>query len=194
MAKVLFVKGFPSSFNMQQLKAKFRPFGNLKKVTVSSDDQNVFGIVKFYNKDHADIAIQELNGKPVDEIAWYVAPCINKREKNSYSHRKQMKENNRQKTLYLRDFPADLTREKLREIFEKYGTIESVIINGKAAFVLFKEFESAKSALEAERQLEIDGKRVFVDSLQRKRNIAALILRKERFKERIRNKLDTPMG
>ena len=188
MSGVLYARGFPSSFNHLELKAKFSEFGNVKKARVISDGKKLFGIVKFVNRDHANIAIQELHDKTVDGIAWYVVTCEMKRHRKSICSRKYF--DKRQKTVYLRDFPDDLTQEKLREIFEKHGTIESVFIGGKAALIVYSDSYSARSAIWAEKKLEIDGKRVYVDRNKSKLRMTELILQKKNSRAN-RNNLDT---
>ena len=187
MRKALYVRGFPSSFNKQQLKAKFRPFGNIKKVRVTSNGKKVFGIVDFYHEDHANIAIKELHGQIVDGITWYVTECQDRRDVSTFYIERRLKRESWGKTLYLRDFPAELTQEKLREIFEEHGTIESLCIEDRVAFITFFKNESAESAFEAKKLLKIDGKRVFVKILEDKYTIADYIIDKKRFKERKRN-------
>jgi polyadenylate-binding protein len=190
MGRVLYVRGFPSSFTNKELKAKLRPYGNIKKVKVTSEGKKVFGIVTFYHEDHANIAKKELHGQTVDGIAWYVVNCEDKKDRNTYYRKHQIKMENAQKTIYLRDFPVDLTEEKLREIFEKHGSIESLCINEKSAFVTFNDFKSCKDALRAEKLLKIGDKRVYVDKLKNKNSMRRHILKKKERKEKRSNDSD----
>ena len=188
MGRVLYVRGFPSSFANQDLKAKFMPFGLVKKARVTFNEQKLFGIVTYYYEDHAKIAMQAMNSKTIDGITWFVVECENGTIRNSFRHKEIVRDQNRQKTLYLRDFPSELTTDKLKEKFEKYGVISSVSMKDEVAFVTFDNPESAGKALEAEKLMKLEGKRVFVNKLQKKSKISNAIIKKINSKMTEKNK------
>ena len=183
MGRVVYVRGFPSSFTNEELKEKFRPFGHIKNARVVSNDQKLFGLVTFFGEVHANAAIESLNGKVFDGSTWYVVQCEKGAERNSIKRKKLAQEKNREKTLYLKDLPANVTEEKLKEIFVKYGNISSVSIQEKVTYLTFDDSQSAQSAFEAEKLLKVDGQRVFVNKLMDKRLIINYIGTKKIFKQ-----------
>lgn len=189
MVKKLFVRGFPLSFTSQNLLAKFRPYGKIKKHKVIIKDNRIFGFVTFYNEEHAINAIKGLNNKIEDEILWHVVSNLAKKDLNSRYRRLKRKIENREKTLYLRDFPAGTTEGMLREIFEKYGIIESVCIKDKVAFVAFLNPECAVNAQKNEKLLEIDGLRVYVEMLKPLSDLSNKIEYKKNEKKRRKENL-----
>ena len=182
MGRVVYVRGFPSSFTNPDLKAKFMPFGRVQKARITSNDQKHFGIVTYYYEEHAKIAMQALNDKTIEGITWYATECEKLEERNSSNSQKARKFENRPKTLYLRDFPADLTTDKLKEIFVKYGLISSVYIRENIAFVTFDNPEMASKALEAEKFMKLEGKRVYVNKLKNQRTITYFMKEKKKLK------------
>ena len=190
MSRVLYVRGFPSSFTNQDLKAKFMQFGLVKKARVTSTDQKLFGIVTYYFERDAETAKLALSGKTIENITWFVVTCEKGEQRNSCYQKEANRIRNREKTLYLKDFPSDLTTDKLKGIFDKYGLISSVFIKDKAAFVTFNDSESASKALEAEKLMKLEGKRVYVNKLRKKQTIANAIRKNKISKETPKNESD----
>ena len=183
MGRVVYVRGFPASFTNEELKAKFRPFGHIKNARVVSDEKKLFGIVTFFGEVHAKAAIESLNGKEFDGSSWFVVQCEKNSERNSAKNKELARQQNREKTLYLKDLPANITEEKLKEIFLKYGNISNVSIQEKVTYLTFDDSKSADSAFEAEKLLKVDGQRVFVNKLMNKRNIINFIGKKKNWKQ-----------
>merc|ERR1712137_40204 len=84
------------------------------------------------------------------------------------------REDRRQKSttdLYVIGMPDTTTEDQLRAVFEKYGEVSDVVLKQSAgkkpfAHVYLKSAESAKSAVEATGQDEIDGSKLKVDYRQ----------------------------
>lgn len=186
MGRILYVRGFPSSFTREDLEAKFSQYGRIKQCKLTNEGKRLFAIVTFYYEEHANSAAQALNDKIEDEIVWHVTHSVKKKNFKSYEKRYKMMEENRQKTLYLRNFPAGMTEGMLMDIFEKYGMIESVCIKNNVAFITFLNSECAVSAQSAEKLLEIDGMRVYVEMLKCKQRICNFISKKL-YKKRYKN-------
>ena len=190
MADRLYTRGFPSTYTSEDLKSKFIIYGRIKKVYVVTNDSKCHGIIRYYNPDNAQKAIEALNNQVSDGITWYVATCEKKnlRKRKFKSENLKRKHENYSKTIFLKDFPQDCTEEKLKELFEKYGKVSSVKITDKKAFLTYEEPSSAEAANKEEKLLSIDGVKVYVNKLFKKSVITNLISKKKVKKGKILTK------
>jgi heterogeneous nuclear ribonucleoprotein R len=69
------------------------------------------------------------------------------------------------KTIYVKNLPEDVSKDKIKEMFEKHGEVTRVVLPpGKAGqkrdfgFVHFAERSSALKAVRGSEKYEIDGK------------------------------------
>jgi RNA recognition motif-containing protein len=190
MSRVVYARGFPSTFTTEDLLQVFKPFGKLKKHRIINEEGKLFALLTFFNADKAKNSINELNNKSLNGINWIVAKCEKLEERNSLQIKEAKKEENRKKTLYLRDFPESFNEEQAAMIFSRYGNISKIFFNEKVCFVTFENEEFAKNALENEKFLKVEGKRVFVSLLLSKRKISGMIMNKKIFKRRRNHKND----
>ena len=118
----VFVKSIDNSVHTKDLDEKFtKSFGPVKsaKISLTVKDktqppvQNGYGFVCFQNKDSAESAI---SAKIVDgmEIIRY-QPKDPREARKVYNN------------IYVKNYPADWTEANLREIFDKYGEIKSLV-------------------------------------------------------------------
>jgi len=95
-----------------------------------------------------------MHGKKIDEnLTWYAKPALNKSEREIEKKKDMMRYKNSKKrcNLYVKNFPPATTNEQLKEVFSKFGIVESIRIfpkEGEAvyAFVCFTSPEAASSA------------------------------------------------
>ena len=71
----------------------------------------------------------------------------------------------------MRDFPNEMTEEKVQEIFGKYGDIHKITFSSKVCFITFNNQECRNLALRGTKFLKIGGKRVYVDGLMDKQSL-----------------------
>jgi len=64
----IYVKNLPKYFTNEDLRNLFLPYGNIKSVSVSTDDSDSckgFGFICFYNAGHANLAFKEIKSKSI---------------------------------------------------------------------------------------------------------------------------------
>merc|ERR1719228_2459195 len=130
-------------------------------------------------------AIQKVNGMLLNEKKVFVGRFVPRKEREKELGEKAKKFTN----VYIKNFGDDLTEEKLKEMFSKYGKITShkvvrddkgmpaeegdilVDDSGKTkgfGFVSFEESESAEKAVEELNGSDIGGKTLYVGRAQKK--------------------------
>merc|ERR1719471_772068 len=116
-------------------------------------------------------AIQKVNGMLLNEKKVFVGRFVPRKEREKELGEKAKKFTN----VYIKNFGDELTDEKLKEMFSKYGKITSHKVlgddTGKAkgfGFVSFEDSESAEKAVEELNGQEIGGKTLYVGRAQKK--------------------------
>lgn len=115
--------------------------------------------------------MKDLHGKKIDEThAWYVKPALSKQDREIEKKKEMIRYKNSKKrcNLYVKNFPPTTTTEQLKELFGKFGEIESIKIfpkEGEAvyAFVCFKNPEDASKAKQALHQQPFNGKQLYIN-------------------------------
>ena len=134
----IYIKNIPDKINESEIKDLFKKFGEITWSKVLSDNSGrKFAIIVFSSTESASKAKEEINDKKIDnnEIGLYVDLLQKKSERKRFLISKIGDINNKLNqefkncNLYIKNLPYDLTDEKLREIFSKYGEIKSVKIS-----------------------------------------------------------------
>ena len=134
----IYIKNIPDKINESEIKDLFKKFGEITWSKVLSDNSGrKFAIIVFSSSESASKAKEEMNDKKLDnnEIGLYVDLLQKKSERKRFLISKIGDINNKLNqefkncNLYIKNLPYDLTDEKLREIFSKYGEIKSVKIS-----------------------------------------------------------------
>jgi RNA recognition motif-containing protein len=186
MKKVLYLRGFPPTFTKSDLSAVFRPLGRLKKVEIISNDEKLFGIIKFLDDKNVEKAIESHHMKEVDGIKWYAALCNDSKDHNQVYERNQEKKKIREKTIFLRDFSETFNEEAVVKMFSVFGEISEIKFKQPAAFVTFVNSESVEKVLKRKKFLFFEGKRIFINRMRIKKQLGDLIrLKKARKEERV---------
>jgi len=130
----VFVKNLSESTTEEDLSKVFGEFGQITSTIVMREDDGkskCFGFVNFMNPDDAARAIQELNGKKVEDKEWYVGKAQKKSERERElkgrfeQGMKELADKYHGVNLYLKNLDDSIGDDKLREIFSVYGTITS---------------------------------------------------------------------
>ena len=165
--RTIVITGFPSTFNIKQLKKACRKNGDVEKFIypVETESQPTAHVVYKSHKD-ARKAVNILNGKTL------------KGEKLDAVLRSKMGKNLSQKSLkksrlIVRNLPFKCSKELLNNKFSKFGQISEIVMPTKTvgknkkklgfAFVQFKNVFDAAKALESMNGKEIKGRPVAVD-------------------------------
>lgn len=167
MSDRVYARGFPITFTNEDLKSKFKVFGRIRKCQIFSGESKLYGIVRYCRPENVLKAIDYLNNQLIDGINWYVAICEKKDIHDSFTKIQKRRKNNYKKTLFVQDFPSECDKEKLKELFDKFGSIESIKLNQNTAYVTFVEISSATTAFEQRNLFSFNGNKVYVNKLKK---------------------------
>lgn len=141
----LIVNFIPSNMSTDEFTALFSKYGTIQKSTIIHDKttgQSLgYGFVLYENQESAEAAIKELNG-------YHVADKILKVSYSKSAH-------SREANVYVANLVLDVTKEKVEDLFKRYGEILDVkLLFDKAtgqprgiAFVHFAHYDEAKHAI-----------------------------------------------
>ena len=134
----IYIKNIPDKINENDMKDLFKKFGEItwSKIILDNNGRK-FAIIVYSKSESALKAKEEMNDKIIanSEIGLYVDLLQKKSERKRILISKIGDINNKLNqefkncNLYIKNLPYDLTDEKLREIFSKYGEIKSVKIS-----------------------------------------------------------------
>jgi len=180
----IFIKNLDESVDEPHLMEIFQKFGSIKSAIIMRDDQNKskgFGFVNFDTPEGAQLAVQEMNDKPIEGKPVYVGRAQKKAERESELRNKfeQMKMEHLTKyqgvNLYIKNLDDDFDDDKLRGIFDQFGTITSskVMKDAKGTskgfgFVCFNSPEEATKAVTEMNGKIVGSKPLYVALAQRK--------------------------
>jgi polyadenylate-binding protein len=172
----IFVNGLAKPIDNKQLFDTFSVFGNIlscKVATNSKRESLGYAFVHFETDESAANAISKVDGKVIAGEKVTVQAFKSKKErtggqsKNTFSN------------VFVKNLPADVSKEALDALFAKHGTITSSMISPakdtqdptKAAafgFVNYSAPEEATAAVDALNNVEFQGKKLFVGRAQKK--------------------------
>ena len=134
----IYIKNIPDKINENDMKDLFKEFGEItwSKIILDNNGRK-FAIIVYSKSESALKAKEEMNDKIIanSEIGLYVDLLQKKSERKRILISKIGDINNKLNqefkncNLYIKNLPYDLTDDKLREIFSKYGEIKSVKIS-----------------------------------------------------------------
>merc|ERR1719435_147652 len=188
----VFIKNLDKSIDNKAMYDTFSAFGNILSCKVAQDGDGAskgYGFVHFETEEAAMNAIQKVNGMLLNEKKVFVGRFVPRKEREKELGEKAKKFTN----VYIKNFGDDLSDDKLKEMFTKFGKITSykvvrddkanssgdtsdmgeVLIDdsGKAkgfGFVSFEDSESAEKAVDELNGQEIGGKTLYVGRAQKK--------------------------
>ena len=144
----VFIKNLAPAVDNKGLFDTFSVFGNILSCKVATDDAGVskgYGYVHYETAGAAEDAISNFNGNFIEDMEVHVGPFVRSQDRAGQAD---------WTNLYVKQFPETWDDARLKELFGKYGTVASVIINrdpeGKSrgfGFVNFAEHSSAEKAL-----------------------------------------------
>ena len=153
----IYIKNIPDKINENDIKDLFKKFGDITWSKVLCDNNGrKFAIIVFNSTENALKAKEEMNDKKIDgnDIGLYVDLLQKKSERKRFLTTKIGDINNKLNqeykncNLYIKNLPLDLTDEKLKEIFEKYGEVKSVKIS---KFILVTKIKDKLKEIEQSR-------------------------------------------
>merc|ERR1719308_418714 len=187
----VFIKNLDKSIDNKAMYDTFSAFGNILSCKVAQDadgGSKGYGFVHLETEEAAMNAIQKVNGMLLNEKKVFVGRFVPRKEREKELGEKAKKFTN----VYIKNFGDDLSDDKLKEMFTKFGKITSykVVRDDKAnssgdaevgevmaddagktkgfGFVSFEDSESAEKAVEELNGQEINGKMLYVGRAQKK--------------------------
>lgn len=131
----LYIKDFPEKWDMLTIEdwlvKNFAAFGNIqsKAVFVDKNHKKFYAFVALDSPEAAEKAQQEINGKEVkdgeDSSVIYVNIAIPKSRRMRQNQRARKKN---ETNIYVRSLRLEVTEERLKEVFQKYGEITSTCL------------------------------------------------------------------
>lgn len=159
----VYVKNFGEDLTEELLQTMFEKFGKITSSKVMSKDDGKsrgFGFVAFEDTEAAERAVEALNGKQLGEgKVLYVGRAQKKVERQMELKRKfeKLKEERSNRyhgtNLYVKNLDDSIDDERLRTIFQTFGTITSAKVmmdDGRSkgfGFVCFSEPDQATKAV-----------------------------------------------
>lgn len=170
----VYIKNFPKSMTEEKLKEMLEKYGKIVSVhfPLNAESKPVgFACVNFESPESAATAVSELHGKQVFSIEEYseevISPTpfyIQKLEKKKERQEGILKQlegmsikgiPQSKSNLYVSGIPEAFTVNEIKEVFEKYGEIESIKMQKPApdslkqfGYICFKRVEDASEAYE----------------------------------------------
>ncbi|XP_014208058.1 polyadenylate-binding protein 4-like [Copidosoma floridanum] len=171
----VFIKNLDKNIDNKAMYDTFSAFGNILSCKVAQDETGAskgYGFVHFETEEAANKSIDKVNGMLLNGKKVYVGKFVSRKEREKELGEKAKLFTN----VYVKNFGEDMTDEKLKEIFEKYGTITSHKVmskdDGKSRGFGFVAFEDPVAADHAVAELNGkdlgDGKILFVGRAQKK--------------------------
>lgn len=169
----IFIKNLDTSIDNKALHDTFSAFGNILSCKVATEDgkSKGYGFVHFETHEAAEEAIKNVNGMLLNDKPVFVGYHVSRKERES----KEEVAKNNFTNIYVKNIDTSYSEDKLREIFEKFGSINSLAISKDDqgvskgfAFINYDEVDSAKKAIEELHDKEIEGKKMYVSRAQKK--------------------------
>jgi polyadenylate-binding protein len=170
----IFIKNLDKSIDNKDMYDTFSTFGTILSCKVATDEHGNskgYGFVHFETEEAANKAIEKVNGMLLSDKKLFVGRFIPRKEREKELGEKAKRFTN----VYIKNFPEAFNEEKLKEIFEAFGTITSYRVmsdeTGKSkgfGFVAFEDPEAAEAACNELNTKEMEGKTLYVGRAQKR--------------------------
>lgn len=108
-------KNIPDGYGQAELSELLSQYGTVANITINQEGST--GIVSFSTSGSVQKAVQSLNGKAIgDKVFILAAADAEKKRAGNYNN------------LYVGNVDISVTEAEIREVFEKYGEIESLLM------------------------------------------------------------------
>ena len=164
------VRNLPKEMDQKGLSDLFSKYCTIKscKLEVFQDGESrCFGYVQYDQQDAAEKAIKDLNSSMQNGKKIEVQQHVKKEDRQEQGEKFT--------NLFVQNLPTNYNDNDLKELFGKFGKIDSASVNIKkngTGFVSFKSHEHANAALEATNmKTKVNGQAVLVSQhIQRREN------------------------
>lgn len=171
----IFIKNLDKTIDNKAIYDTFSTFGNILSCKVATDEESNskgYGFVHFETEEAAQQAIEKVNGMLLNGKKVFVGKFM-----PSAQRLREMGESARKFTnVYVKNFGDEIDDDRLKEMFEKFGSVLSSKVMGDDStksrgfgFVAFENPEDAEKAVkELNESLLPSGKKLFVGRAQKK--------------------------
>lgn len=170
----LFIKNLDKNIDNKSMYDTFSAFGNILSCKVMLDENGLskgYGFIHFETEEAANKAIEKVNGMLLNGKKVYVGKFIPQKEREQQLGEKAKMYTN----IYVKNFAADMTDDKLKSIFSAYGKITSCAVMKNSdgtskgfGFVAFEDPQAAESAVVEMNNKDINGQNLYVGRAQKK--------------------------
>jgi polyadenylate-binding protein len=180
----VYVKNLDTNIDENKLNGLFAPYGKTTNIIVMRDNDGTskgFGFINFEKPEEAKNAVEEMNGKVIENKPFYVGRAQKKAERETELKHKfeQLKLDRLGKyqgvNLYVKNLDDTIDDDKLREAFVVFGGITSAKVmkddkeNSKGfGFVCYQSPDEATKAVTEMNGRMIGTKPIYVALAQRK--------------------------
>ena len=180
----VYVKNLSENLSEEKLREKFAEHGAVTSCVIMKDEEGKskgFGFVCFESPEGAAAAVEKLDGYTEDEKTWVVCRAQKKAEREAElkakfdAERRERMEKMAGANLYIKNLEDGTDDEKLRELFNEFGTITSCRVMRDAsgssrgsAFVAFSSPDEATRAVTEMNGKMVGTKPLYVALAQRK--------------------------
>jgi len=168
----IFIKNLDKSIDHKTLFDTFSQFGQILSCKIELDENNQskgYGYIQFALQEQAEKSIAKVNNMMLAGKKVYVGPFVSHKERLAANSAKQFT------NVYVKNLSEHIDEEKLKSLFEKYGSLKNCIImrdeKGTSkgfGFVNFDDPDVAEKAVNDLNNTDLEGKTVFVGRAQKK--------------------------
>lgn len=168
----IFIKNLDKSIDHKALYDTFSQFGQILSCKIELDDNHQskgYGYIQFATSESAEESIQKVNGMMLNNKKVFVGLFVPKKERIAANSQKKFT------NIYIKNLDPAVEEEKLREMFNPFGEIQSAVImkdeQGKSkgfAFINYAQPEQAEKAVDEMNNKDINGKTLFVGRAQKR--------------------------
>jgi polyadenylate-binding protein len=181
----VYVKHIPLDWDEEKFQKAFEQFGKITSIALRREQDGKhkgFGFVNFENHEEAERAVNDSGRISVGENRTLFVDRFQKKGERSALLNKQYEERKREKVekyknlnLYVKNLDEDVDDAKLRELFQPFGEMTSVVVmrddkgvSRGFGFVCFVNSDDATKALNELNGKMIGSKPLYVNRAQRK--------------------------
>lgn len=181
----IFVKNLPDDWDDSKLEEVFKQYGRITSLKVARYDDGrskCHGFVNFEAPESARSAIDNEDGREEGSKQLTVTRFQPKAERDREIKQKKDKEKRERdertqgRNLYVRNLSPDVDDERLRQLFEEFGTVQSARVmrdqetgaSKQHGFVLFSTSEEAMKAVTEMNAKIVNDKPLYVTLYQKK--------------------------
>jgi polyadenylate-binding protein len=198
----VYIKNLPESIETtDQLVELFQPFGEVTAPHLMLDQNGCsrgFGFCNMADHDMAVAAVVGLNGQEYHGKTLFCSRAMSRLERKAKlaeetdRWRRRTHDLYKGRNLYVKNFEDSMTEEDLRELFSRFGEVESVKIqlregaaHQRFGFVCFADAQGAARAIGESVLIKSGGRNLYVSELtpsgeRRTQNLARIRQRNER--------------